>query len=455
MSDTTYAKATLIRTKGKWYVQVTVPAELRGAFNGVKQKRLSTNTSDRREAERRLHDKAAEIYASFDVAAKTFDPLGDAARNVYELLDSSVPNSRYPASLWDPDDWKVSAEMLRARAYSIMDVEAPLGDYEEGAAIIDLQHEASSLLERFEEEMERRQALSDDDACKMTFDEVSTQLWEGLEYERSKTKAAYKKASDKFSHFAGNPRLSSVTRQQALEFVEEQSKRAAYNTLQRDVGAIRRVFGYAVDRGWIDKNPFESIQLKGRGKAPVSPLPYRRSQLEKLFALRMPVEHKLCLSILAATGMRLDEAALLRWEDVCQEGEIQYFDLQRVGKILKNSTAARQIPVSSHLSLPEAGTGRLFSFRLDQDGKAENAASKALMRHVKKVRDDPDDRRHNIHALRHTFKDLLRDADVPAEVQDFILGHRGGGQGSRYGSGPSLKTKASWMENLDLGFLRS
>ena len=130
--------------------------------------------------------------------------------------------------------------------------------------------------------------------------------------------------------------------------------------------------------------------------------------------------------------MTLDEAALLDWDDIKVEGGIQYFDLSRVNKIVKNFRSQREIPVPNMLKLGPAGKGRLFSYRSDVDGKAQNAASKSLMRHVRKIREDQADSRVTVHSLRHTYKDLLRDAAVPVDVQEFIMGHTGSNEGSRF-----------------------
>ena len=51
--------STLVLTKGKWYVCVTVPVELRQSFKGQKQIKRSTGTSDKKIAEKRLLEKAA------------------------------------------------------------------------------------------------------------------------------------------------------------------------------------------------------------------------------------------------------------------------------------------------------------------------------------------------------------------------------------------------------------
>lgn len=43
--------------------------------------------------------------------------------------------------------------------------------------------------------------------------------------------------------------------------------------------------------------------------------------------------------------------------------------------------------------------------------------------------------------LRGTLKDMLRDAGVTREANDFITGHSQGDEAGKYESGPSLETK--------------
>ena len=77
-------------------------------------------------------------------------------------------------------------------------------------------------------------------------------------------------------------------------------------------------------------------------------------------------------------------------------------------------------------------------FTRDADGKASTAASKVLMPHVRKVTEDSG---KVVHSLRGSFKDLLRDAGVLKEINDFITGHSAGDTAGTYGSGPSLKVR--------------
>jgi integrase len=443
-----YPKASLVQVKGKWYVQVTVPEELRPAFKDKKQLRLSTGTADRSEAERRLHTKATEIYAKFDEALSTHDPLTVVANELGGYL--------YGNPVWTPEDWEPgrigdSEREFDALMYNLLEVE-PSGIDQEGMHYLAVMRlRAEELYERYAKELEKRKAGGVQSV--RSFSEVASELHSNLQFNRGKTEQAKKLAARKFVKIVGNLPIGRVDRKAALSFVDMLARDLAHNTLQRDVGFVREVFSHAVQQDWIDRNPFDGISLRGKGRATEPRVPFKRSQLKQLFAMPLKEQDRLCLSILSATGMRLDEVALLEWGDIQTEEGIQFFDLQRLHKVVKNRSAERQLPVPSALRLPQRGTGRLFTYRLDDDGKAQNAASKALMKYVNQVRDDPSDRRLTVHSLRHTYKDLLREAEVPDEAQNFLMGHSGSGQGSRYGAGPSLRLKSGYIERLDLSFL--
>lgn len=60
--------------------------------------------------------------------------------------------------------------------------------------------------------------------------------------------------------------------------------------------------------------------------------------------------------------------------------------------------------------------------------RGSDAASAALMRHVRKVTHDP---KHVVHSLRHNMKDRLILAEVASLDQNLILGHAMEGVGDR------------------------
>jgi integrase len=146
--------------------------------------------------------------------------------------------------------------------------------------------------------------------------------------------------------------------------------------------------------------------------------------------------------------MRIDEAALLTSDDMKNDGVIPFFDLTASDKVIKNIGSARQVPIIPHI-FNELGTasGRLFPrFKVDADGKAQSAASKACMTFIRKVTTDP---KVVVHSLRATLKDRLRDAGVQKEINDFITGHGSGDVAGSYGSGSSLKVRYEALCKVD------
>jgi hypothetical protein len=65
---------------------------------------------------------------------------------------------------------------------------------------------------------------------------------------------------------------------------------------------------------WINSNVLFGLSLKNYGVKKRSYEAFTADQLHHLFSLDMPEDDKLLLSILITTGMRLDEAALLTWD---------------------------------------------------------------------------------------------------------------------------------------------
>ena len=61
-----YPRSRLTLIKGKQYVIVSVPTDLRHLFPNQRDKRLSTGTSDLNIAQLRQHELAQQIYDEFD-----------------------------------------------------------------------------------------------------------------------------------------------------------------------------------------------------------------------------------------------------------------------------------------------------------------------------------------------------------------------------------------------------
>lgn len=67
--------------------------------------------------------------------------------------------------------------------------------------------------------------------------------------------------------------------------------------------------------------------------------------------------------------------------------------------------------------------------------RGSDGASAMLMKHLRKVIEDP---KVTIHSLRHRMKDELRNSGCPESLSREILGHAQPGVAANYGSGYAL-----------------
>lgn len=54
-----------------------------------------------------------------------------------------------------------------------------------------------------------------------------------------------------------------------------------------------------------------------------------------------------------------------------------------------------------------------------------------------------------MHSLHHIYKDMLRDAGIAKDMQDFLLGHAASTVGESYGQPYSLKSKKEAIDRLN------
>lgn len=425
-----YPATTLAKNKGKFYVVCTIPMELREHFNGRRQLKRSTGTSDLSAAKRKQHDLSSELYTQLDKAKP--DPL----QIVADILEVPVEEVQ------DQEEGHELENRLLGEIHM-----PSSGDLDEDLAINLVRERAAKALE----------ALLEVRASGRTLKAVSDEYLASDPYPtNNKTTRDAGLAIEQFLKSVGSGTgIAEIKTVTLHEYSEELGKTLGQKTIEKKMGYVSRMFDFATRKGWIDPNPFASFKVsKKLGKQKVSYKPLSSSELKELFELDMPEHINLLLSILTSSGMRLDEAALLDWEDVKDdENGNRYFDLTDKVGLVKNIGSARKVPVHSklHGRLPTGKTGQMFpEFKRDKDGKAQAPASKASMKQIRKVTLDP---AKVVHSLRGSFKDQLRDAGVSKEINDFITGHDQGDVAGGYGSGPSLSARCDAVEKLKLGHL--
>lgn len=443
-----YPAATLnyLTKKKKWYVYVSVPQELREKL-GQTQIRRSTGTSDKKTAERKLHDITAKIYAEFD---KTLpNKFLGLIEQLHELMAGEPENyDIHKLMMEDPEMGQAS----RAHYVNELKIDLRRGV---GGKLIPSPTEPNVYVEKDRRQknelVEQLESLLVQEGSKedqLTFANVAKLYIEQTNFTRQQIKKQTVWAINEFSDFIGPKLLTEIVAKDLYAYAEHLSSTIglAKTTIRGRLGRISLIFHDAVRKGQTQINPCLGLRLTGFGKERESYRPFTKDEMKALFALEMPPQERLVLEFLAMSGMRLDEATLLTWDELTEEDGIRLFDLTKRPKLRKNKGSSRKIPLHPSIKLPKRGlpSKRLFDYRLNVDGKTTTASEK-LMSYVRKVTDDP---LKVVHSLRHTWKDLMRDAGVSKETSDYLSGHSSGDVAGGYGQGPSMKTRYEAISKL-------
>lgn len=438
-----YPASTCTLRKGKYYVSVTVPKQIEPLFKN-KQIRRSTGTSDFALAKQRQHALADEIYRYMDEVWKdAYREWKAGLKDVY-----AQDAAEFAKSL---GVYREGFSADRMRRFLDEEAQQVLTEaHTPGGKATQEQTEAATeylLWETMDErEWQKLQATKPTTEPQKAGDDtikgVLPTYLDGRNWTRQKTRDAARRQIERFVDMIGNLKLDQIEKSHAYDYAQALDDAGyAHKTIRSSVSAISTMLEWCERKRLVKLSPFVNLKLANYGTAAKSYRPFEKSELHQIFSQGMPAQERTLMSILITTGMRLDEAALLTWERVKEVDGIRYISLFEEGSgavIVKNSQSNRLVALPDCLRLPERGSGRLFDYRADRDGKAENAASRALMKVIRQVTDD---KMKVVHSLRGTLKDLLRDAGVTKEVNDFITGHSQGDEAGKYGSGPSLETK--------------
>lgn len=431
-----YPATSLALNKGKFYVLLTIPTELRQHFNGRKQLKRSTGTSDLRDAKRRQHGIATDLYGQLDACKPDI-------RDVISDLLGWIGDADEVQRMDDAGD----LEGLIQHHKNLEEGEDP----EDDAAVDVVRENGLKALEVYHQ-WKAKDAQSTVASGAVNLAAAAEEYLASKPYGPVKTMRDCELSLSQFQEFAGDMALTDVTAVLIHQYAEHVGATKSRETVNKKIGYVKRMFDHGVRKGWVQSNVFAGLVLsRSIGRSRQSYLPFTKDELDELFAQKMPAHLHQLLSILTTTGMRLDEAALLNWEDVKEDKAqgVVYFDLTNA--IVKNKGSQRRVPVHSALPWVTSGktngsAGQMFpQFTRDKDGKAQASASKALMPLIRKVTDH---KAKVVHSLRGNFKDMLRDAGVSKEVNDFITGHASGDVAGQYGSGPSLKVRKEAVERL-------
>lgn len=406
----------LYRKGETWYVRLMVPKASRKVLGKTKYVR-SLKTRDKAEANRLKHAALAELNRELAeaLAALTADP--HSARTLLRLAEEE--RRRVESGEVNPEraevDFRAAVDLFLEREAKRRGTDKDTGhplisEADEGvirAAHAVMAGEGVTLLER---------------AAELYLNEVSATV-------RKQTVREKERALEKLVRWLGPAQdVRKVTRRVAGRYVTTKlvPEGKAPKTTRDEIGHLSAFFAWLDRRGEVEGNPFYrvsgSVRESTRGTKPKR-RPWKDDEL--LTALQgIPTGDPLwpLVAIGAYSGMRREEIALLRAEDI--EGNTWTV------KAAKNQSSIRTVPIHPAIrplvkSLSEASTdGFLIPGLLSggADAKRGHLVGKRFtdMRRGLGITDPA----LNLHTLRNAFLQRCEEAGVPLPTAKQLCGHK-------------------------------
>jgi integrase len=266
---------------------------------------------------------------------------------------------------------------------------------------------------------------------KRTFGDAVTLWLEALEKGGSRSHDEYSGRVELYLRptFGGMP-LIAMNRSDIIAWRDRLAERVANGTVNTVMGTLSACLAWCVDRRWVEHNACHGVKrLKTDSR--VFPWLDSTDAITRLLA-ECPPHIRTIVAVLVGTGMRLDEALHLRWDDVDLEHRLLTVHRGRRGTT--KSGKARRVPIfdSVLVVLKEMklarGTSSLLwpgGYRRLRGRRPDRALSQAAVRDPFKAAalraGLPKELR--VHDLRHTFASLFLVDGGDIFKLSRILGH--------------------------------
>lgn len=267
---------------------------------------------------------------------------------------------------------------------------------------------------------------------------------------------------------------------QALDFhqlIEAGGEPVSVHTLYQWRSTLNRLFGYAVDSEWLERNPVAGIDHDFSGRLETKPdAIWEPDMIASYFSgpmftghdpdddyrlkvgLKVIKDWRYWLPILQLfSGTRSGEWAWATKSEIVWIDGIMCLDLTKRpvgnddGPSVKNRPSKRIIPI--HKTILRLGFKRYVEL-LEGDKlfpelwTAKAGASKKASSWYN-ARREFDGSTRTLHDFRHTAKNWFRSSSEKEELHDLLTGHTNGSIGRTYGHGAKIKSLKKVMDALD------
>lgn len=428
-----------------WHWRKAVPVALRSLI-GKREWVQSLHTSDKAVARQRAHAVAMRVEKILADAKRTASPENAAKAWKTAILREDLQD-----------------RISRPRSHSDLETESLVitDELEKATGAAARQPTPMNLARRdaFQEVLRRLdgtwtpQQTEEDEGGSLS--ELFLK-WEKETQPPAKTRWEWNKIRERFTKLALGGADLPVKRIERKHLVAFKDALLAENkspaTIGKALAAVKSVLSFGVNNGLLQTNAAVGVKVARKSNGTNGDdkvLPYTVEEARAILSAASkltPEPHQRFLPWIAAySGMRLAEAAGLRIEDVRQVDGVWCFSIEDSDvRRIKTASSRRLVPVSPVL-IEDAG---LLAYRDAQESKGETrlfpevtadrhgivgaAYSKWYGRWSRTV---VPDRRKVFHSWRHLVEDRLRDAGVPEDQRDALLGHSSSRMGRRYGAG--------------------
>ena len=263
------------------------------------------------------------------------------------------------------------------------------------------------------------------------------------------------RAFNNFISVVGDKDIDELTRDDLLAFRQYWADKIAggmsANTANKEISYLRKALMTAQDNHDLSVDIatlFARMAIKDM--SPSTRCPFETSFIVDVLlnrqSLDMSNECQLLLYAMADTGARISELVGLSAKDgdICLNTKVPHIKIRPNGiRSLKTPHSEREIPLvgSALYAFKELPNG--FVHYLGKNSLISSAINKYL-----RENDIFPSKNHSLYSLRHSFEDRLTAVEPPEKVQAALMGHKY--QRPRYGAGPTLEQKHSWLKKIAL-----
>lgn len=417
-----------------------IPPELRPYLNNRREFKRSLKTSDEATATyayAHVHKECEELFAYARAATRSGEePNSESKRAGIEKIRGKLgltANVRF-----DPENQSVSETIRSLGPFSLPGslkenpgrflIDAVLGDTHSQLRLSETPQEYFNLISHEETNFNTRQIAKRHKPVELAYRELISVI--------------------------GDINLFDLNRDQVKNFIDyckiNIDKRCitpgtANKKLTHIKKFINRIF---LEREIDCDNPFRGIKFR---EIPAKRSAFDFPELQKLFAdgnlSGLSADCRAMIEAMADTGCSMKELCQLSPDrDIHLSDDIPHLRIrENEFGTLKTRYRDRTIPLVGLAHKAFQSFPRGFE-RYRKPGGPE-AASANTMKFLRGHGLLPTPG-HTVYSLRHSFKDRLREANVPQEAQDRLMGHKPSGMGAHYGSEFKLQQLLEYMNNI-------